>query len=237
MNHFPEIIFENEAFIVINKPSGLLSVPDRMGKEISLKNLLINKYGSIFTVHRLDKDTSGIILFAKNEEAHQYFSQLFENRQVEKYYYGLVKGNLFNNEGSIDAPIAEHPFKLGEMTTHQKGKVSSTTYTVEQSFKHFSWVKFQLHTGRTHQIRVHCKYLGNPIVCDEVYGDAQPILLSSIKKKYNLSKKEEEEKPILGRLALHAYELMFSFQGENFHLIAPSPKDLRASLQQLAKHN
>ena len=111
------------------------------------------------------------------------------NRQVEKYYYGLVKGNLFNNEGSIDAPIAEHPFKLGEMTTHQKGKVSLTTYTVEQSFKHFSWVKFQLHTGRTHQIRVHCKYLGNPIVCDEVYGDAQPILLSSIKKKYTFSQR------------------------------------------------
>lgn len=237
MNLIPEVIFENDEFVVLNKPSGLLSVPDRMGKEISLKQILINKYGNIFTVHRLDKDTSGIILFAKNETAHAYFSQIFENRQVEKFYYGLVKGNLFNQSGNIDAAIAEHPYKLGEMTTHQKGKPSLTSYIVEQSFKHYSWVKFQLHTGRTHQIRVHCKYLGNPIVCDDVYGDGQTILLSSIKKKYNLSKKEDEEKPILGRLALHAFELQFNYNEQLFKLEAPIPKDLKATITQLQKNN
>jgi 23S rRNA pseudouridine1911/1915/1917 synthase len=237
MYQLPEIIFENDAFVVLNKPSGLLSVPDRLGKEVSLKQLLIQKYGNIFTVHRLDKDTSGIILFAKTEDAHSYFSQAFENRKIEKYYYGLVKGNLFNQEGAIDAAIAEHPYKLGEMTTHQKGKPSLTTFTVEKSFKHYDWVKFQLHTGRTHQIRVHCKYLGNSIVCDDIYGDGLPILLSSIKKKYNLSKKDEEEKPILGRLGLHAFELKFIFEEKEFHLIAPIPKDLRATLTQLEKNN
>lgn len=237
MISLPPIIEENDAFIVLNKPSGLLSVPDRMGKEISLKVLLQQKYGDIFTVHRLDKDTSGIILFAKNAESHQYFSQLFENRHVEKFYYGLVNGNFYNNEGSIDAGIIEHPYKLGEMTTHQKGKISLTTYTVEQSFKNYTWVKFQLHTGRTHQIRVHCKHIGNSIVCDSLYGDAKPILLSVIKKKYNLSKKEEEEKPIMGRLALHAFELKFSFEDKEYDLVAPIPKDLKATLTQLEKHN
>jgi 23S rRNA pseudouridine1911/1915/1917 synthase len=88
----PEVIFENDSFIAINKPAGLLSIPDRMQSEPSLKDMLLEKYGSIFTVHRLDKDTSGIILFAKSEAAHKYFSRLFEERKIEKYYQGLVTG-------------------------------------------------------------------------------------------------------------------------------------------------
>nr|MBP9187547.1 RNA pseudouridine synthase [Bacteroidia bacterium] len=105
------------------------------------------------------------------------------------------------------------------------------------SFRFFSWVQFQIHTGRTHQIRVHMKHIGNSIVCDELYGDGKPLLLSSFKKKFNLSKKEDEEKPMLNRLALHSFKLQFTFNNEKVSLEAEVPKDLRATLQQLRKHN
>src|SRR5664279_1539591 len=103
-----EIIFENEDFIVINKPPGLLSIPDREGKEISLKVLLQEKYGNIYTVHRLDRNTSGVILFAKNEAAHKHFSKQFEERSTRKIYNGLVLGKLQPPKGIVDEPIAEH---------------------------------------------------------------------------------------------------------------------------------
>ena len=230
-----DIIFENDQFIVINKPSGLLSVPDRKQSEPSLKDMLLQKFGSIYTVHRLDKDTSGIIVFAKDEQTHKQLSQLFEGREVQKFYNGLVYGTLYQSSGTIDAPIAEHPVHLGMMTTNQKGKHSVTDYEVVESFQRFSWMQFQIHTGRTHQIRVHMKHIGHSIVCDDVYGDVTPILLSSIKRKFKLSKHEDEERPILNRLALHAAKLSFSLNGENFSFEAELPKDLRVLLQQLRK--
>jgi 23S rRNA pseudouridine1911/1915/1917 synthase len=229
------IIAENEQFIAVNKPSGLLSIPDRLGEEISLKRMLIEKYGNIYTVHRLDKDTSGVIIFAKTEESHQQLSGLFEGREMEKYYLGLVHGQMLQESGSIDAPIMEHPGKTTKMMTHAKGKASLTDFEVLETFRSYSWVKFRIHTGRTHQIRVHMQHLGHPIVCDELYGDPKPVLLSSLKRNFKLSKAAEEERPILSRLALHSYQLIFSLNGESFDLLAEPPKDLRATLQQLRK--
>ena len=239
------IIYEDENLIALNKPSGLLSIPDREGKDISLKKILIEKYarpddpvgrGNIFTVHRLDKDTSGLIVFAKNEEVHKHLSLQFELRQTEKIYLGLVLGSLAEKKGSIDAPIAEHPAKKGLMTVYRKGKESLTDYDVLEDFKIFSWVQFQIHTGRTHQVRVHAKHIGHPIVCDELYGDGKPVLLSSLKHKFKLSKNELEERPLLNRLALHALSLQFvNTNGEPIKLEAPLPKDLKALLQQLRK--
>ncbi|MES2004371.1 MAG: RluA family pseudouridine synthase [Bacteroidota bacterium] len=231
----PDIIFENEQFVAVNKPSGLLSIPDRLGQEISLKDILKEKFGGIYTVHRLDRDTSGIIVFAKTEESHKELSLLFEGREMEKYYTGLVYGNMMNASGSIDAPIMEHPGKATRMMTHAKGKLSLTDYEVLESFRLYSWVRFRIHTGRTHQIRVHMQHIGHSIVCDEIYGDAKPVLLSSLKKNFKLAKTAEEEKPILSRLALHSYQLKFTLNGETYHLEAPIPKDLRAVLQQLKK--
>ena len=228
------IIFQDENFVAVNKPSGMLTIPDRMGN-ISLKNHLQQFFGEIFTVHRLDKDTSGIVVFAKNEITHKQLSQLFEGRVVEKYYLGLVIGKLAEPSGSIDIPIMEHPVTKGVMVTNKKGKPSQTDYQVLESFRYFSWLQFQIHTGRTHQIRVHMKHLGHPIVCDETYGDGKPVLLSSLKKKFNLSKKEEEERPLLARLALHSYRLKFTLHEKEFDLQAPLPKDLKACLQQLRK--
>jgi len=230
------IIFENDHFIALNKPSGLLSVPDREGKEISLKQILKQEYGDIWTVHRLDKDTSGVIVFAKDDVTHKFLSGVFEERSVEKYYTGVIHGIPANPQGSVDAAIMEHPVKKGVMVTNKKGKAALTDYTVIESLGNFSLMNFRIHTGRTHQIRVHMKYIGHPIICDPLYGNGEPVMLSSIKKKFNLSKKEEEEKPLFNRLALHAEKLQFTDAEGTLHILeAPLPKDMKALLQQLRK--
>ena len=232
----PDILFENDDFVAVNKPAGFLSIPDREGKDPSLKGLLKEKYGNIFTVHRLDRGTSGVIVFAKNETTHKYLSKIFEERAVEKIYQGLVQGTLPEKKGSIDLPIMEHPAKLGMMVINKKGKASLTDYEVIEESGLYSLVQFQIHTGRTHQIRVHMQSLGHPIACDELYGDGQPILLSSIKRNFKLSKYEEQERPLLARMALHSHLLHFQDEHGVFHTLdAPLPKDMRAVLQQLRK--
>ena len=243
MNISPFIVKENDELIVLDKPSGLLSIPDRLGKEVSLKQLLKERYGSIFTVHRLDKETSGLIVFAKNETAHQYLSLQFatrengeEKKQARKIYRGLVIGTLPNKTGRIDYPIAEHPAQNGTMIVHRNGKPSVTEYEMLEDFGIYSFVQFRLLTGRTHQIRVHMKEMGHPLVCDKLYGDGKPVLVSALKSRFKLAKKEEEERPILNRLALHAFQLAFTDAGENLLAFeAPLHKDMSATLQQLAK--
>jgi 23S rRNA pseudouridine955/2504/2580 synthase/23S rRNA pseudouridine1911/1915/1917 synthase len=121
------------------------------------------------------------------------------------------------------------------MVLNIKGKPSYTEYEVLEDFKRLSWVKFKILTGRTHQIRLHAQFIGHSIVCDELYGDGKPVLLSSLKKKYNLSKSEAEERPILSRLALHSASLGFNLNNTDYFFEAPLPKDLRALLQQLRK--
>ena len=230
------IIEETGDWIAVNKPSGLLSIPDREGKEISLKTLLKEKYDDIYTVHRLDKDTSGLIIFARNAAMHKHLSEQFDHRQTKKIYHGLVLGSLPSPSGSINAPIAEHPAQNGTMIIHRKGKESLTDYEVLSDYGIYSHLQFRIHTGRTHQIRVHMKDLGHPVVCDPLYGDGKPVLVSSLKTKFKLSKDTEEERPILNRLALHAYLLSFAdTKAREITLEAGLSKDLRATLQQLAK--
>ena len=232
-----QVVFENDDFVALNKPAGLLTIPDREQSEKSLKEILQDKYGTIFTVHRLDKDTSGLVIFAKNETTHKYLSKLFEERKIEKFYLGIVLGSPENKTGSIDAPITEHLQHKGTMTVHRNGKPSLTSYEVKESNKNYSLVSFQLHTGRTHQIRVHAKHIGHPLACDTLYGDGKPILLSTIKKKFRLSKHDDEERPMINRLALHSYKLIFdNTAGERMELIAEMPKEFRALMQQLKKN-
>ena len=232
------VIFENERFIAVNKPPGLLTIPDRHNELIpSLYKTLQQQYEKIFIVHRLDKETSGIILFAKDEATHKYLSQLFEQRNVEKYYQGIIQGSLQQVKGKIEEPILEHPVHKGMMAVGKKGKPSITEYEVLEDHGIYSLVQFHILTGRTHQIRVHMQHMGHPLACDELYGDPKPILLSSFKKKFKLSKHDEEERPLLNRLALHSYELKFK-DADNIYIdiTADLPKDMRALLQQLRKN-
>ena len=232
------IIEQNEDFVAINKPSGLLTIPDREGKEPSLKGVLQEQFNRVFTVHRLDKDTSGLVVFALTEQMHKHLSQQFEARETKKIYNGLVMGKPASEEGMIDEPIAEHPTKKGHMTVWRKGKESITDYRLLDSYRFYSWMEFRILTGRTHQIRVHMKHLGHPIVCDPLYGDGKPLFISQLKRNYKLSQADEEERPILSRLALHSAQLTFrDIDGNVINLKAPLPKDLRATLSQLNKQS
>lgn len=232
-----EVIFENDLFLVIVKPAGMLSVPDRKQSEPSLKDMLKEQYTDIYTVHRLDKATSGLIVYAKDPVTHKTLSGLFEGREVEKYYLGIVNGTLMPEEGLIETGIMEHPAKNGTMVVNAKGKTSKTAYQTLESFKQFSLVQFQIFTGRTHQIRLHTHYLGHWIVGDPLYGDGKPLLLSTIKRHFQLAKKQFEEQPIMPRLALHAYKMAFSLNGIPYEFESPMPKDMQATLTQLRKHN
>ncbi|MFT4024551.1 MAG: RluA family pseudouridine synthase [Flavihumibacter sp.] len=232
----PEILLDTEGFVAVNKPAGLLSIPDREQSAVSLKEMLLQRYGQIFTVHRLDRDTSGVIVFAKDEATHRWLSKQFENRHTQKIYNGLVLGRVYEQEGLIDQPIGEHTGKKGQMTVTRLGKPAQTLYKTLQAFARYSWMEFNILTGRTHQIRVHMKHFGHPIVCDPYYGDGQPLFVSALKKNYKLAKNELEEKPLLARLALHARALRFTDEHEKEVLIeAPLPKDMRAALAQLEK--
>ncbi|GBL34440.1 ribosomal large subunit pseudouridine synthase D [Filimonas sp.] len=234
----PDILYEDDHYIIVNKPSGLLSIPDRHNAAIpSVTGILRDLYPSVFIIHRLDKDTSGILCFAKDEETHRYTSQLFEHREVKKNYIGIVHGNLAEESGIIEDAIMEHPVIKGKMIIHQKqGKPSITKFEVLESFGLYSFVKFDILTGRTHQIRVHMQNYGHPIVCDPVYGKPDPVFISQLKKKFKLSKDDEEEKPILNRLALHAFRLCFvDAGGKTIDIEAPLPRDMNAMLKQCRK--
>ncbi len=233
-----EILFEDEEYIVVNKPSGVLSIADRHNEElVSVIKLLRDKYENILVVHRIDKETSGCICFAKTERAHKYLSGLFESRTIEKVYLGIIHGSFDNNTGVMEDAIMEHPTVKGKMIINQKqGKPSITLYNTLESFGTYSLVEYRILTGRTHQIRLHSANAGHPIVCDSLYGLTNPVYISSLKKKYHLSKDELEEKPILSRLALHAYKLKFENEsGKEIEVEAPLPRDMNAMLKQCKK--
>lgn len=234
----PYVLHEEADFLVLNKPAGLLSIPDRFDPEIpAASRLLEQAYGPVFVVHRLDRTTSGVLLFARNERAHKFFSEKFQSRNMQKTYLGLCLGHFQEPSGLIELPLEEHPSKKGKMQIARKGKPSLTEYEVLESFQLYSLVRIRIHTGRTHQIRVHMQSLGHPIAMDELYGDDRPFYLSSIKRRYRLGKFQEEERPLMARLALHAAELGFEDQkGQRRLFEAPLPKDFAAVLQQLRKH-
>lgn len=233
-----QILWQNDEYIVVDKPSGMLTIPDRFDMSVhSLLSLLRREFESIYTVHRIDRDTSGCVLFAKNADAHRHASQLFESRQVKKHYRAIVHSNPHTPHGDIDAAIAEHPTIKGKMIVHAKlGKPALTSYTLLKSYGMYSLVDFLIHTGRTHQIRVHAQHLGFPVLCDPLYGDGKPFFVSTIKKKYKLSKQEDQERPLLQRLALHAYSLeLVDAHGLLIQVQSPLHKDMQAVCNQLDK--
>lgn len=234
----PDIIYEDEHLIVVNKQAGLLSIPDRTGSKESLLGLLERQYGKIFIVHRLDRETSGILCFARNEAAHRHLSLQFEHHTSDKYYLALVDGVLHHDEGEIDKPIGEHPTISGKMAVVHSGKPSLTFYRVLERFKRFSLAEILIKTGRTHQIRVHFQSIGYPLAVDALYGRRAAFYLSEIKgKSYKSGKYTEEERPMMERTSLHSSRLRLDHPvtGERMEFKAKLPKDFAAILNQLRK--
>ncbi|GJM31952.1 MAG: RNA pseudouridine synthase [Saprospiraceae bacterium] len=232
------VLYEDETFIVINKPAGLLSIPDRyVPEKANLYHLLLATNEDIRIVHRLDRETSGIICFAKTEDAHKHLCKQFEERNIQKYYLALVDGHPNPEEGSIDRPIAKHPSKSGKMMVSNRGKEALTTYKILDKFQHFSLVDISIHTGRTHQIRVHFQGIGHSLAVDPLYGKREAFFLSEIKRKAFRIGKDQEERPLLSRTSLHASRLILSHpeSEESIEFEAPLPKDLQAVIKQLNK--
>ena len=133
------------------------------------------EFGKLFVVHRIDRGTSGILCFARNEAAQRHLSLQFQNHEVKKIYSAIVKGKMKEKKGIVDAPIAENMARPGSMLIHKRGKNALTLYEVEEEFKHASFLKIEIKTGRTHQIRVHLSHRKHPLVADAMYGGAQAL--------------------------------------------------------------
>ena len=233
-----ELLYEDDQILVVTKPAGLLTIPDRAGNQNSLVAALQSKYGKVFVVHRLDRETSGILCFARNEAAHRHLSLQMEHHTADKFYFALLDGVLHHDEGEIDKPIGEHYHIPGKMAVTNSGKPSLTFYRVAERFQRFTLVEAQIKTGRTHQIRVHFQSIGYPLAVDALYGRREQFLLSEIKgKKYKSGKFTEEERPLMERTSLHAARLRFQHPatGEIMEFRSELPKDFAAVLSQLRK--
>lgn len=234
----PEIVFEDDYIVAINKAAGMLTIPDRFRSDIpNLYAQLSKTRPELYTVHRLDKYTSGGIIFAKSKEIHRTLSEAFMDRIPEKYYLAIVDGVPRVKTGEINQPLSESMTTRGKMLVHPRGKESKTSYEVVESFIKFSHLKVKIHTGRLHQIRVHLAHIGHPLMVDSLYGNREEFYLSEIKgRKYHM-KKGEEERPLITRQPLHSHKLILPHphSGEQMTLEFEPPKDIRAALKQFKK--
>ncbi|MCF6360248.1 MAG: RluA family pseudouridine synthase [Cyclobacteriaceae bacterium] len=227
------ILFEDDDFIVINKPPFLASLDDRSSR-FNVNRLAKDYWQDAQMCHRLDKDTSGVLLIAKHPEAYKHASIQFEKRKVDKVYHAVVEGvHEFKNRVINAALITSGKGKV--VINQRQGKESETSFMSLGIYNRYSLVECCPVTGRMHQIRVHLAELNAPIVGDEFYG-GNPFYLSSIKKKYNL-KKGSIENPLIQRFALHAYKLgLTGIDGKAYKFEAPYPKDFRVLVEQLEKN-
>lgn len=233
-----EELYCDDAIVVVNKPSGLLSIPDRFDKELpNVRGLLQHKYGEIFVVHRLDRETSGVLIMARTADAHRHLSEQFEHHTVTKLYHAVVSGIVDRDELPISIAIAPDPRRKGLMKPSARGKEARTNLRVLERFRVATLVECELVTGRQHQIRVHCSAIGHPLLVDADYGRSTQFMLSAIKRKFNLAK-NTEERPIIERLTLHAYSLSVAHPAtqERMTWEAPYPKDFAATVQVLRKY-
>ncbi|MBC7341328.1 MAG: RluA family pseudouridine synthase [Clostridia bacterium] len=222
------IIYEDKDLAVINKPAGMTVHPAPGHSRGTLVNALLARCHDLSgiggylrpgIVHRLDKDTSGLMLVAKNDLAHLRLAKAIKQRKVKRIYMGLVHGVPSPRQGCIDAPIGRHPVRRKEMTvTPINSRPAITNYKVIEEFSSYSLIEARLETGRTHQIRVHMAYIGHPIVGDPVYG----------RRKGNLGLRTQ---------ALHAARLVFSHPttGEIMDFQAPLPTAFKEALDRLRR--
>lgn len=180
-----DIVFEDDDLLVVNKPKGMVVHPAAGNYEGTLVNALmfhckdslsgINGVMRPGIVHRIDKNTSGLLMVAKNDFAHNFLAEQIKEHSFTREYEAIVYGNLKNDEGTVDAPIARHPQKRKQMAVVSGGRNAVTHYRVIERLNGFTHIRLKLETGRTHQIRVHMAYLGFPVAGDEVYGPKKVI--------------------------------------------------------------
>jgi 23S rRNA pseudouridine1911/1915/1917 synthase len=253
---FPAVIYEDEVLIAFDKPSGLLVAPDRWDKKReNLMGLVHEKMGhGVANVHRLDADTSGLLLCAKTKPALDFLSGQFQSKTVQKTYHALVvvlppeevmkvvapiraADGTLPDEFTIELALGEDEQQPGRMRVFRKrgGKASVTEVRTLERFGRFAWVECKPLTGRTHQLRVHLAAAGAPILNDRFYGNPDiQLLLSDLKRRY---KGRDEEKPMIARLALHATELTFKHPVslEPITLQSPWPREFEVALKYLRK--
>jgi RluA family pseudouridine synthase len=239
----PPVIHEDESLIAFDKPSGLLIAPDRWDKaRVNLMDLVHEKMGhGVANVHRIDADTSGLVLCAKTKPALDFLSGQFQSKTVVKVYEALTVGLPPEDAYTADLVLKEDEAKPGRMCVVKKhGKASVTDFRVLARFPQpagrggFAHVECRPLTGRTHQIRVHLAATGTPILNDPFYGDGTTLLLSDLKRGY---KGRDEERPLIARLALHAAALTFTHPATRAPctLAAPRPQDFAVALKYLHK--
>ena len=228
------VLLVDEHLLVLNKAAGIATIPER-GNDESLKTLSQKEFGRNWTVHRIDKETSGVLLFARTAEAHQDLSEQFRTRHVKKRYLAVVEGEMPQEEMEIDIPLATDPGKAGRIRPSANGKESFTRLKVVEQFRGYTLVEAIPETGRQHQIRVHCQAVGLPLLVDRLYGNQDAFYLSTIKRKFR--DYGREERALIDRLTLHAESLTVRHPGssEQITFTAEFPKDFRALLTQLRK--
>ena len=222
-----EIIYEDDDMAIINKPKGMVVHPACGNNSKTLVNALLFNLKDLSSingvirpgiVHRLDKDTSGLLVVAKNDKAHINLAKQIQEKSCHRYYIALCSGNFKQDEGRIETGFGRNPKNRKEMTTFDVGvgKIAITNYKVLKRYGKYTLVEFKLDTGRTHQIRVHAKYIGHPIVCDEVYGTKN----SEFKAKGQL---------------LHAYKLELTQPSTNSFMTftCELPDDFKKALNKL----
>jgi RluA family pseudouridine synthase len=243
------VLFEDDALLVVDKPSRLLSSPDRydparpnlmrllhQGIERGSPWAISRNLTYLMNVHRLDFETSGIMVLTKSKPVLTLLADQFGTAKPIKGYAAIVHGGPEEDQFEIDASLAPHPRNPAVMRVDPKsGKKSRTAFSVLKRFRGYALLECRPLTGRTHQIRVHAQYAGFPLVGDRTYGGS-PLLLSDIKRAYK-PKANQPEKPLMGRVALHAERLEFAHpvSGDLVKIQSPRPRDFQVSLKYLAQ--
>ena len=226
------IIYEDDNFVVVGKPPFLSTLEDRNDPN-NLQQLAKLYNEGLSACHRLDKDTSGAVLFAKNENAYRHASVQFEERKITKVYHAVVDG-VHDFEGhEVNLPIL--PSNRGVVKVDfRKGKEATTFFTALEQFRQHSLIECRPISGRMHQIRIHLAKQNASIVNDDRYG-GKPVLLSNLKRKYN-TKPDREEQPLIKRFALHAKSIGFNNFSKQIEVTSDYPKDMMVLLKQLRKN-
>ena len=225
------VLKETDDYLIVNKPPYFSTLEDRHEAQnmLSLGKAYLDE---VQVCHRLDKETSGCLVFAKNPEAYRNIAMQFENRTIEKVYHAVAEGIHDFDGVMVDRNLTASNKGIARIAA--QGKPAQTVFKTVKSYFAHTLIACKPITGRLHQIRIHLAYLGAPICCDELYG-GKPLFLSSLKRKFNL-KKGTEERPIMQRVALHAFSISFvGLNGEQISAKAPYPKDFAVMIKQLEK--